>query len=115
MAPSSSRPTLSQPIQGRLAPARGAERAEAPIPELVDCHKTVSFEGVGTPEGVVQDLQSCLDTGFALSILSFASCESTQRDMQDGVDSLGRRLRSPHGGDPLSLFLTRTKFSFVCA
>ena len=32
--------------------------------------------------------------------------------MQFEVDSLKRRLRSPSGGDPLPLYLTRTKFSY---
>ncbi len=120
-ASSSSRPRLTQPVPRHLAPTRRTERREAPaaIEEavekpviLVDFHKTVSFEGVGTPEGVVQDLQIFLDKGFALGILSFASREATQREVQSAVNSLRRRLRSPSGGDPLPLFLTRTKFSF---
>ena len=68
---------MTQPVPRRLAPSRRAERSEAPAPEvekpliLVDFHKTVSFEGIGIPEGVIQDLQSCLHKGFALGILSF--------------------------------------------
>ena len=112
---------MTQPVPKRLDPSPREEGSEAPAPEqevvekpliLVDFHKTVSFEGIGIPEGVIRDLQSCLDKGFALGILSFASRESTQREVQAGVNSLRRRLSSPSGGDPLPLFLTRTKFSF---
>ena len=78
----------------------------------MDFHRTVSFEGIGIPEGVIQDLQSCLNKGFALAILSFASRERTQREVQVGVGSLRRRLSSPSGGNPLPLYLTRTNFSF---